>query len=180
METNDGADRTDRPVGPRQQSRQRVVRLDPSRRRGVRLMAGVVGAVGVGLSAMMLLMGGDGDTLRMGLALVPVSIAAVIVRILVRGAASARLEILESGLEYHAWGTFVRARWDDIAALERVAHGPYAGEGLRLRNRAEIRASLVARLIAPTRGIPLAPFVLPLTGSWLHIELSRRAPHLAG
>lgn len=155
------------------------MRLDPSRRRGVRLIASVVGVVGVGFSAALLLLGSDGDALTMGLALVPEVIAAALVTALVRGASTARLEILETGLEYHAWGTFVRARWDDIAALERVAHGPFAGDGLRLRNRPEIRGSLIARFIAPTRGIPLAPFVLPLAGSWLHIELRRRVPHLA-
>lgn len=161
----------------------RVVHLDSRRSRQLRTVAAFVGALGVATSAALLTMGSGftDEPARLLLALLPETAAAIVVTLMVRQITRVRLVVNDEGVEYHGFGASIRARWDDIVALGPVAHGPLMGHGLLVRN-AMHRASLFSRLGAgrggPALGIPLEPFVMPVRGSWLELEMRRRAPRL--
>lgn len=168
----------------------RVVRLDARRDRQLRMMTAFVGALGVATSAALLALsnGAESEPIRLVAALLPEIAAAIAVTLMVRQIARVRLIVSDEGVEYHGFGASIRARWDDIVALGPVANGPLMGHGLLVRNAKE-RGSLLSRLGGaggaggtggggPTRGIPLEPFVMPVRGSWLELEMRRRAPRL--
>ncbi|MDQ3493333.1 MAG: PH domain-containing protein [Chloroflexota bacterium] len=177
------------PIAPAAPARPpRVFPLAAGRARQLRLMAAFVGALGVATSAALLAMGSGpaSDPTRLVAALVPEIAAAIVVTLLIRQIARVRLIVTEDGVEYHGFGGSIRARWDDIVALGPVANGPLMGYGLLVRNAME-RGSLLSRLGGtrvgdgrgqPERGIPLEPFVMPVRGSWLELEMRRRAPRL--
>lgn len=161
----------------------RIVALDPRRRYVARMAGGVVGAGSVIFSAVLLVGArGRGDDAGLWLlALLPALIAATVITLLVHQLRRVRLVLSDHGVEYHAFGSSVRASWDAIGALGPVAHGVFTGDGLHLSGAVERHAPLLLRLSGlaiPERGIPLAPFVTPLRGSWLEFELRRRAPAL--
>lgn len=166
----------------------RIVRLDARRARQLRLMAAFVGALGVATSAALLAIGSGpaSDPIRLVAALLPEIAAAIVVTLLIRQIARVRLIVTDDGVEYHGFGGSIRARWDDIVALGPVANGPLMGYGLLVRDAKE-RGSILSRLGGtrvgdgrgePERGIPLEPFVMPVRGSWLELEMRRRAPRL--
>lgn len=148
----------------------------------MRLVAAFVGAVGVTTSAAMLALGGgpEEDATRVVAALLPVLATAIVVTLLVRQIARVRLVVSDDGVEYHGFGASIRARWGDIISLGTVTNGPLMGYGLLVRNATESTSPLL-RLVGgtgPGRGIPLEPFVTPVRGSWLELEMRRRAPRL--
>lgn len=148
----------------------------------LRVVAGSIGGLGLAFSATLLFssLGRGPDIPRMALALVPALLAALAVTVLMRQMERIRLVLSEEGVEYHAFVASVRAAWDAVESLGPVTHGLLTGEGLHLRV-ADARSALLLRLGGfggPRHGIPLAPFVLPLRGSWLEVELVRRAPRL--
>jgi uncharacterized membrane protein YeaQ/YmgE (transglycosylase-associated protein family) len=164
---------------------ERVVRLEPSHAHGLRMMATVIGIAGLATSALMVAFAHATTELVQYLtALVPAVAGAVIVTVVVLQRDRIRLRLTEEGLEYHAFGAAVRARWEDVVALAHVEHGPFAGMGVTLRRVAEGPASLpcrIWRLVGihpPKQAIPLSPFVGLTRGSWLEMELRRRVPTL--
>lgn len=163
----------------------RIMGLEQRKRRMLRLSGSVVGGVAVAFSAVLLVAArGRGDEAGLILfALVPALAGAAVVTLLVHQMKRVRLVLSDEGVEYHAFGSSIRAGWDAIVGLGPVTHGLFTGDGLHLRGSVDRRAPLLLRLsglATPDLGIPLAPFVAQLRGSWLEFELRRRAPALHG
>jgi hypothetical protein len=151
----------------------------------MRVIGALLGLVGVGTSAFMVSIANHSTEVPpYAFALVPALVAATLATLFLSERRRISLRLTDDGVEYQAFGTVVRAAWDDLVGLCTVEHGPFAGIGVRLRSGTPVSASLSARawilagVVPPGHAIPLSPFIGRERGTWLESELRRRVPDL--
>jgi hypothetical protein len=188
MTDNGATDPLHRPTASREArgAGNRVVYLERSHARVLRIIATVIGIAGIATSGVMVAFANTAtDIPQYVAALLPAIAGAAIVTVVAIQRKRIHLRLTEEGIEYHAFGSAVRARWEDMVALAHVEHGPFAGLGVTLQRVVVAPVSLAGRLWrlagirAPVRAIPLSPFVGIARGSWLELELRRRVPSLS-